>query len=188
MKALLKEVNSKKSELIEGEGLYLPDSKLMIGGVFVHDVNGEDEKKDKNIVVNEGLIYIINTSFAAVAQQASWFIGIYGTSITPVPTHDASTFAGAAGLAGELNVQYNPGTRPAYVLDTTTLSNVFNSGTPATFTMVSPDTVEGALLIADSNKSGNTGPMAAAARFSAARVLVASDVLNVSYQLTIADA
>ena len=56
MKALLKEVNSSKAELIEGEGLYLPQSKIMIGGEFIHDVNGEDVRRDKNIVVDHTII------------------------------------------------------------------------------------------------------------------------------------
>ena len=187
MKALLKEVNSNKAELIDGEGLYLPDSKLMIGGVFTHTVNGKDERKDKNIVVNEGLIYIINTSIAAVAQQASWFVGIFENNYTPVPADTAALFPGA-GVAGEINTEYDEGTRPAYVLDGSTLANVFNSGTPATFTMNSTINAYGAHLISNSVKAGTTGVLCAASKFTAVRALVASDVLNISYQLTIADA
>ena len=187
MKALLKEINSKKAELVEGEGLYLPASNLIIGGEFIHTVNGQDERRDKNIVVNEGLIYIINTAIAAVAQEASWFVAIFKNNYTPVPADTAALFPGA-GVADEASAEYTEGTRPAYTLNGTTLANVSNSSSPAAFSINTTVSIYGAHMISDSTKAGTTGSLCAAALFSSVRSLVNLDVLNVTYQLTIADA
>jgi len=186
MKSLLKELNSGKIEISEG-GIILPKSKIEIGGYFTTDVNGEDVQKHKNIVVDEGLIYVINTSLAAVAQQASWFVGIFQNNYTPVPADTAALFPGA-GVANEINAEYTEGTRPAYTPNVTNLTNVSNSSVPATFTINAAVSAYGAFLVSDSVKTGTTGVLCAASKFTAVRNLVNADVLNVSYQLTIADA
>ena len=186
MKALQKEINSGNYELAEG-GLYLPNSKLKIGGYFITDVNGEDRQEHKNIVVDEGLVYTINTALAAVAQNASWFVGIFKNNYTPVPADTAALFPGA-GVANEATTEYDEATRPAYTPNGTTLANVSNSSSPAAFTMNTTVSIYGAMLVSTSVKGGTTGTLQAASKFSAVRNLVTSDVLNVTYQLTIADA
>jgi len=186
MKALLKEINSSKAELIQGEGLYLPKSKIMIGGEFHHTVNGKDLQIDKNIVVDEGLIYILNTSIGAVAQEASWFVAIFKNNYTPVAGDTAALFPGV-GVADEASAEYDEGTRPAYTPNGTTSTVITNSSSPAAFTMNTTVSIYGAHMMSNSTKAGTTGSLCAAAKFSAVRALVSADVLNVTYQLTIAD-
>lgn len=183
---LLSEINSDRAELIEGEGLYLPSSKLMIGGSFHHTVNGKDLQIDKNIVVDEGLIYILNTSIGAVAQEASWFLGIFKNNYTPVAGDTAALFPGV-GVADEASAEYDEGTRPSYAPNGTTSTVITNSIAPGAFTMNTTVNIYGAHLISNSVKAGTTGTLCAAAKFSAVRALVSLDVLNVTYQLTIAD-
>lgn len=186
MNALQKELRTGRFEKTD-TGIILPKSKIAIGGVFTTTVNGEDEQSSPNIVVNEGLIYVINTSLAAVAQQPSWFIGIFKNNYTPVPADTAATF-GLVGNAGEADAEYDEATRPAYTLNTTNLANVSNSSAPAAFTMNATQDIYGAFLVSTSVKSGTTGVLCAASKFTAVRSLVSSDVLNVTYQITIADA
>lgn len=185
-KHLSKEFKTGRYEMVAG-GLVLPKSKIMIGGEFHHDVNGEDLQIDENIVVNEGLIYVINTAVAAVSQNASWFVAIFENNYTPVPADTAALFPGA-GVAGEIDTEYDEGNRPAYTLDGSVLTNVSNSSSPASFTMNATINAYGAHMMSNNTKAGTTGTLLAAAKFSAVRALVNLDVLNVTYQLTIADA
>ena len=49
-------------------------------------------------------------------------------------------------------------------------------------------TVYGAFLVSTSTKSGTTGTLLAASRFTSARAVVSSDQLLITYTLTAADA
>ena len=186
MKALQKEINNGNYELAEG-GLYLPQSKVKIGGYFITDVNGEDKRIEKNLVVDEGLVYVLNTALTAVSQNASWFVSIYKNNYTPVPADTAALFPGV-GVANEATTEYDEATRPSWTPDGSTLATATNSASPAAFTLNTTVSVYGAFLVSTSVKGGTTGTLCAASKFTAVRNLVAADVLNITYQLTIADA
>ena len=186
MKALQKELQTGKFEVTDS-GLILPKSKVSIGGVFTTTVNDEDPQPSPNIVVNEGLVYVLNTALSAVSQEASWFIGIFKNNYTPVPADTAATFV-LVGSSDEANAEYDEATRPAYTVNTSNLANVSNSSSPAAFTMNTAQDIYGAFLVSTATKSGTLGVLCAASKFSAVRSLVSSDVLNITYQITIADA
>jgi hypothetical protein len=163
------------------------NTPLKIGGVFSFEQirNGEiiDTWEEKNIVVDEGINYVLNTSFFNAAANASWFVGLFKNNYTPVAGNVMSTFTGA-GVANEVTTEYSQATRPAWTLVASTVKSLTNTASPAAFTFTPPTTtVYGAFLSSSSVKGGTSGVLASAIRFAASRTLLTGDILNVTYTL-----
>lgn len=161
------------------------------GGYFTiqHIRNGEviHEEDSPNIVVDEGLTYILDVALSNGTQNANHYIGIFKNNYTPVAADVAATFAGA-GVANEVTTEIDEATRPAWTEAGVTSKTITNSASPAAFTANTTVSVYGAFLISNNTKGGTTGKLVAASKFAAVRNLVDTDVLNVTYTLTIADA
>lgn len=167
------------------------DTNFKVGGVFgiQHIRNGEviHEEAVPNIVVNEGLDYILDAALSGGAQTVAFYIGIFENNYTPQATNVMATFAGA-GVAGEITTAIDEGSRPAWTEAGVTSRTITNSASPASFTANATVSSYGAFLSTNNTLGGTSGILIAASRFSAVRNLVATDVLNVTYTLTIADA
>jgi hypothetical protein len=62
---------------------------------------------------------------------------------------------------------------------------ITNTASPAVFTFASSIAIYGAFLASVSTKASTSGKLAAASKFGAVRNMLAADVLNVTYTLTI---
>lgn len=188
-KHLRDEILRRKFEYDDEGGLYLPLAKVKIGGVFANWVNDDEEDKQYsgNIVVNEGLNHILDVTFSNGSQESSWYVGIYKNNYTPLAGDTASVFAGA-GKGNEITTEVDETTRQAYTEPGPSGQAITNVASPATFTANQAVTAYGAFLISNNTMGGLTGVLAAASLFSAQRDLVNTDVLNVTYELQIADA
>lgn len=140
-----------------------------------------------NIVVDEGLTYILDTALSNGTQNATHYIGIFKNNYTPVAGDVAATFAGA-GVANEISTEIDETVRPTWTEAGVTSKTITNSASPAAFTANTTVSAYGAFLISNSTLGGTSGKLVAASKFSAVRNLVDTDVLNVTYTLTIADA
>jgi len=146
------------------------------------------EAESKNLVVNVGLQDMNAKYFTGSAYTAAWYIGLYGAgaSNTPAASDTMSSHAGWTENTG-----YSNATRPACTFGTPTTANpsvATNSASPASFTINATSTVGGAFLVSNSTKGGTTGTLYSAADFSAPgdRSVASSDVLNVTYTLSLA--
>ena len=159
---------------------------LRVGGKFQiqHLRNGEviDEFESKNIVVNEGLNYVLNTALDAQAAQAAWYIGIFSGNYVPVATDTAATIATNATEFSS----YTATTRPVWTPPTggSTAQEIDNSAAKATFTVNAAGTIYGAFLVSSNVISGTTGVLFAASQFTAARTVVANDQLLITYAVS----
>ncbi|MBT8449656.1 MAG: hypothetical protein KJO69_08195 [Gammaproteobacteria bacterium] len=166
-------------------------SKLKVGGAFgwEHIRNGEviDSGYEGNIVTDEGLTYILDVALSNGSANATHYLGIYKNNYTPLSTDTASTFAGA-GVANEISTEVDETTRPTWVEAGVATKSITNSASPAAFTANATVSAYGAFLISNNTMGGLTGKLVAASKFTAVRNLVNTDVLNVTYTLTIADA
>jgi hypothetical protein len=164
------------------------DSGFKAGGVFhfklIRDGKVIDTWDDHNIVVNEGLNYLLAASLGGETQQASWYIGLFSGNYTPVATLTAATVAGNA----TESILYDETTRQQWVEPGASNQEITNSASPASFTINDTVTIYGAFLISDSTKGGTAGKLFAAARFAASRALIAADVLQVTYTVGAASA
>lgn len=164
---------------------------LKAGGYFTvrHYRDGKllDTIVSENIVVDEGLTHILDVALSGGTQDTTWFIGIYKNNYTPVAGDVASTFAGA-GVANEISTEVDETTRPAWTEAGVSSKSITNSASPAVFTANTTVSAYGAFMISDNTMGGTSGVLMAASKFPAVRNLLNTDVLNITYTLTIADA
>lgn len=169
-------------------GLLMPSSNLHVGGKFVgqHVRNGEviDEFEDDNLVVNEGLDSLLGVMFNGATQMATWYLGLFEGNYTPVATVTAATIDSASTECDA----YDEATRPEYQEATPASQSITNSANRATFTFNATKTIYGAFLISNNTKSGTTGTLFSAARFSTAKSVESSDQLLLTYTLSAASA
>ena len=154
-----------------------------------HIRNGEviHTQEVDNIVVDEGLNHMLDVALSNGSQNSTWYLGIYKNNYTPVAGNTASTFAGA-GVANEISSEVDETTRPIWTEAGASAKSITNSASPAVFTANTTVAAYGAFLISNATMGGTTGVLMSAAKFAAVRNLVDTDVLNVTYTLTIADA
>ena len=155
-----------------------------------HDKDGNLKwaAESKNLVVNVGLAYMAGTALTSVAQQTSWFLGLYGAgaSNTPAAGDTMSSHAGWTEV-----VAYSNATRVAATFVTATTANpsvATNSASPAVFNINGTTTVGGAFLTTGSAKSGTAGTLFSAADFGSPgdRAVVSGDTLSVTYTFSLA--
>lgn len=172
-----------------GKGLLLPEKqKLILGGVFEGQLirKGKviDEWRDHNLVVNEGLDALLNIMFHGSTQITSWYIGLFEGNYTPVATVTAATIVAAATEC----TAYTQSTRQAYDEAAASSQSITNSASRATFTFNASKTIYGAFLVSLATKSGTTGTLFSAAKFSTSKSVESGDELLLTYNFTAASA
>lgn len=169
-------------------GVLMPTSGVVVGGKFTgqHIRGGEviDEWEDHNLVVNEGLNSILSIMFNGGTQITTWYLGLFEGNYTPVATVTAATITSASTEC----TAYDEATRVEYVEAAPASQSITNSASRATFTFNATKTIYGAFLVSASAKSATTGTLFAAARFSAAKSVVSTDQLLLTYTFSAASA
>lgn len=154
---------------------------LKVGGYFtyehIRDGKVIDTWKEKNIVVNQGLNYILDAALSGGTVNTTHYVGLFSNNYTPI----ASTLI--TNLT-EVNAKYDELTRPTWTEAGASSQSISNSASPAAFTFNASETVYGAFLISNNTKGGTTGTLIAASKFASARSVIAADVLNVTYTLS----
>lgn len=165
-------------------GVLMPQNDLKVGGHFnvQHVRQGEiiDEFTCPNLVVNEGLDALLNIMFHGDTQIATWYIGLFEGNYTPVATVTAATITSASTEC----TAYDEATRQEYNEAAASSQSITNSANKATFTFNATKTIYGAFLVSLSTKSGTTGTLFSAARFSSSKAVVDDDQLLLTYTLS----
>ena len=159
----------------------------LMNGAFIDTLNGEDPQLSPNLVVDQGLIHVLNTVFAATTPITAWYIGLFSGNVTPQANWTAANIvANATELTG-----YSPSSRPPFTVSPVAAPSLGNTGNEANFAfdVSGPYTARGAFLISASNKGSTTGVLMAATRFATDRAgLNSPDNLGVRYVITATDA
>jgi hypothetical protein len=175
--------NFEKSE----SGLLLP--KVGLDGVFdvLHVRGGEviDEFLSDNIVVNEGLDYILGAAMDGGSTPVilNWYIGIFETNYTPLATDTAATIS----TNSVESSAYTEGLRQAFTDAGVANQVIDNYAAKATFNINATKTIYGAFMHSNSAINGNTGTLIAASNFGAGRSVIAGDQLLIGYRLNAQD-
>lgn len=175
---------------IHHTGLLVPAAKIIghgkYDGTIIRDGKIIEEWSSDNIVVNEGLNYVLSGGLAGGSQLTTWYLGIFSGNYTPVSTDAASTIAVSAteftGYSGGVRIVWTPGSVSS--------QSVSNSASRATFTITAagPTSIYGAFLISNSTISGTSGTMFSGAQFGSAKSVVSGDSLLLTYTFTSASA
>jgi len=167
-------------------GLWFPKQGCHISGMGLMEnwLNGEDRDSAPNIVPTEALNYLLTAGVLNGAAIGTWNVALFSGNVTPGLTLTGETFVS---VCTEYTA-YAETTRQAYVGAAASGGSTDNSASKATFTANGGGgTVYGAAALQSSAKSDATvgNKILCAARFSASRALVATDVLSVQYTLSL---
>lgn len=158
------------------------DAEVVRNGKVISGTYG-----NHNIVTNEGLNHILNSTFDSATQITAWYVLIFETDTTPAA---GTTYATPVFTECQA---YDELTREAYTVPAATAQSLTNTAAKATFTMNASKTIYGAALVGggtDANTKADTaggGTLYAAAKFGSSQTVVKSDVLQVVCVLTSAD-
>jgi len=139
------------------------------------DPNGKLLARDEgpNLIVDEGLDFIIDTALSGSTQDTTFFVGLKDTG-TPLASWTLAT--------GLTEINPYTGNRIAWTEDNTaTDQSVSNSVAPASFAITATDTVFGALLA--TVNTGTAGTLIGAKDFAASQAVNNGDTLNVTYTI-----
>lgn len=165
-------------------GTLVPEANIQTKGQYhcqiIRDGKVIDDWTEDNLVVNEGLNSMLNVMFNGAAQITTWYVGVFEGNYTPVATVTAATIAASA----TESTAYTSSTRPEYVEATSAAQSTTNSASRASFVFNASKTIYGAFLISSNTKSGTSGTLFSAARFSTSRAVVSGDELLVTYTVT----
>lgn len=174
--------------------LLVPDRRLLvpvrqiIGGKFFGKIlragKVVDEFACENIVVNQGLNYLLGAALGAQPVVTAWFIGLFSNNYTILSSDTAATIAANAGEV----TQYTAGTRQAWQPAPPASQSITNAANQASFTFNATLNVYGAFLISSSAINGTSGTLFAGAQFGSSKSVVASDILQLTYTFTAASA
>ena len=171
-------------------GLIVPEtSNQLLGlGKYVGRIirAGEviDEFECKNLVVNQGLNYLLGAALGGQSVITTWYLGLFTGNYTVVATDTAATIAANATEA----TAYTAGVRQTWTSAAPSSQSITNSASQASFTFNASITVYGAFLVSSSTISGTSGTLFSGAQFAASKSVVSSDILQLTYTYTAASA
>ena len=161
--------------LVIGGGFLVVHRRIKRGIVIV------DREYSPNLVVDQGVNYVLNTAINGAAQVPTWYVGIFKNNYTPLASDTlAGGFVTSAGEAAA-STDYSQASRVTYTEAASTAKSITNSASPATFTILTTFTAYGAFLC--SAASGTTGTLLAAAKFSTSKSVSNTDELDVTYTI-----
>jgi hypothetical protein len=158
-----------------------------LGGVFkvwCHDKNGNLKWYDEapNLIVNVGLYHFLDTELCGASAVTTWYLGLLSSTPTVAA---ADTMASHSGWT-EVTT-YDESVRQTYT-ETRTTNNVSNSASKAVFTISGTVSVGGAFMCSSATKSESASVLMCGAAFSGGnKAVVDNDVLNVQYDVSLAD-
>lgn len=170
---------------ISDEGIYFPSGRVLVRGVFTHNVNGKDERSDSNLVVNEGLLHMLSVTLNNGTKIGTWYLSLYAANYTPLAALTQASYPATASEITSGTEGYSEATRQEWVESAPSSNAIDNVASKAAFTIVTASSlaVNGAGLHSTNVKGDTTGTLFAASKFSATRTLYNADVFNLSYRL-----
>jgi len=181
------EANSRIRKAVEtgrfestSEGLYIPAENTLVQGRFSVAKRGEPAEFSQNLVVNQGLDYILSAAVGATAGIANWYIALFTGDVTVVATWTAATFTATSTEW----TSYDEATRVLWNKGTVASAGIDSFASKSSFTS-SSDTqiVRGAALLSASAKSATSGTLFASSRLSSDKTLDTGEILDVGYGL-----
>lgn len=184
-------VRNLRYELTE-TGMYLPASKMYVGGAFRHThfrADGSvDTCIDPNRVVKEGINYLLAAAFAGGSQITNFYLAAFSGNVTP-----DTNWTGANFVANSTEfTDYTAANRLPWTVVTPTNQSVGNSAAIPAATMTlkagGPYNIYGLGLLEAQAKGAVTGKLVAATRFANPRLgLPAGDKLGLEYIISAKD-
>lgn len=165
-------------------GVYFEKQQALVGGSLIHTLNGADMRVDNNTFTTEGLNYLFSVGMNGGTASSTFYVAPFSGNVTPAATLTAATFTSTL----TETTAYSESARPAYTIAAPASGSITNTASRAEITANATVSVWGAGILSVSTKSSTSGVCIAAAKFSAVRSLVSTDVLAFDYTLTLTPA
>lgn len=178
-------LRNRQFEVTDDGGLYFARAAAVAQGGYLHDVNGLDERFDKNLLPDEGLIYLLSVGLNNGTKLPTWYLSLYAANYTPLAGLTAASYPATASEITSNTEGYTESTRPIWTPTAQTTPLIDNLANKAAFTIATASslTVNGAALLSEATKGAVTGKLVSATKFSAARTLYNTDVFNLAYRV-----
>jgi hypothetical protein len=162
--------------------VHVVDQGIYSGGIakgtFSVSKRGEDEDVSKNLVVVEGLNYLLGSALANQSSIGTWYVALFSGNVTPTSGWTASSFSSTANeftnYSSNSRPQWSPGAVAAGALNSFSSKASFES-------TVNGAQVRGAAIISNSAKGGASGVLLAATLFPSLKTLDEGEILDVGY-------
>ena len=168
-------------------GIFFPKAKVEARGLYIHDVNGEDERSDSNLLTDQGLVHMLGVEFGTTAKISAWYLSLYGGAISPAANWTAANYPATASEISSNTEGYSETTRQLFSPSAAANNEINNVGSKASFTIATASSlnVYGAALLSSNVKGDTAGVLASATRFSSVRALANGDTFNLGYRVTL---
>jgi len=170
------------------EGLLIHGS-IMAKGKYYHRVNGKDLCVDPNLVVAEGILYVLDAALGGTTPITAWYLAPYSGNATPASNWTAANFTSNATEITSNTEGYSETTRPAWTAGSAATGKIGNLASYAQFTIAASAAIDiyGAGLLSSNVKGGTTGTLVSATRFAAARQVNDGDTFELGYEVELTD-
>ena len=140
-----------------------------------------DTETVHNIIPTQGLNHFLSVVCNTGTQVTTWFVGMFEANYTPVATDTMAAFPAAATEC----TAYTESVRQTWVESTPAGGVTTNVASKAEFNMNATKTLFGAFLSSSPVKSGITGTLLSAAKFSASKAVDSGDIARITASLTL---
>jgi hypothetical protein len=177
----LRRLRLNQYEVTDRGEVLMPAMGITMAGHWETQQGDEPWQIDHNIVVNQGLLHILEVALNQGSAHSAFYIAPFSGAVTPAASLTAATFTATTTEF----TNYDEATRVAWVSAAPAANAIGNTASPAVFTIASGGgTIRGAGLMSTSTKSATTGVLIAAARFGADKTMAEDEELRVKYILT----
>lgn len=180
--------DSMKKAILDGRfeetelGLFVPSERSLVQGIVCYGKRGEPEEWTHNLIVNEGLNYLVGSATGATAAISSWYVAIFSGDVVVQATWTAANFNTNATEV----TAYVAANRPAWTPGAVASGARDSFASKASFESNADGTIaRGAALISSSSKAGTTGTLMGATRFPSDKPIDTGEILDVGYGLQI---
>lgn len=184
---LLKDLGNEVYDQNE-DGIYFPRHGIQAQGMYFDRVNGGDWTITPNLIVKEGLVYILNSSIGSKAKASGFYLALFSGATAPAANWTAANFTAVSSEIVSLTEGYTLPTRPQFVptdaSDNTYIDNQANVA-KLTIATTSQLNVTGSALLTNSARGGTTGALISATKYAAARTFQNGDTFEVGYRIAL---
>jgi hypothetical protein len=173
------------------EGGILLKKSALLKGVYIEGIKGQPDsfRTHQNLIPDEGINYILDIVFGAVAKPSAWYFAPFTGSATPAASWTAANFASNATENTSDTEGYEEATRQEIAFGTAASQLINNYDGKAELTIVCASTItfKGGAILTNSTRGGTSGKLGSAVKFSVDRVLNNTDVWQAGYQVSLSD-
>lgn len=182
-----KYVQNHQYDVIDDGGVLFPRACAVAHGGYLHDLNGQDERFDKNLLPDQALIYLLSVGYNNGTRAPTWYVALYAANYTPVPGITAASFPATASEITSITEGYAGAVRPLWVPTSPVTPMIDSLANRSQFNIVTASSlvINGAALLSVATKGAITGTLGSISKFAASRLAYNGDAFNIAYRVVL---